>query len=43
MIYIEDMSSPQGTVLNGMRIFSPNRLRSEDEITIGNMVLRALF
>ena len=43
MIYIEDMSSPQGTVLNGMRIFSSNRLRSEDEITIGNTVLRVLF
>ena len=43
MIYIEDMSSPQGTVLNGMRIFSSNRLRSEDEITIGSTVLRVLF
>ena len=43
MIYIEDMSSPQGTVLNGMRIFSSNRLRSEDEITIGDTVLRVLF
>ena len=43
MIYIEDMGSPQGTVLNGMRIFSSNRLRSEDEITIGSTVLRVLF
>lgn len=43
MIYVEDMGSPQGTVLNGMRIFSSNRLRSEDEITIGGTVLRFLF
>lgn len=43
MIYIEDMGSPQGTVLNGMRLFSSNRLRSEDEIAIGNTVLRVLF
>ena len=43
MIYIEDMGSPQGTVLNGMRIFSSNRLRSEDEISIGSTVFRFLF
>lgn len=43
MIYIEDMGSPKGTVLNGMRIFSSNRLRSEDEISIGSTVFRFLF
>lgn len=43
MVYIEDMGSPLGTALNGMRLFAPNRLRSEDEITVGNTVLRVLF
>lgn len=43
MIYIEDLDSPTGTLLNGMRIFSSNRLRSEDEITVGNTTLRVLF
>ena len=43
MVYIEDMGSPLGTALNGMRLFTPNRLRSEDEITVGNTVLRVLF
>ena len=39
----EDMDSPQGTALNGMGLFSSNRLRSEDEISIGETVLRVLF
>ena len=43
VVYIEDMGSPLGTALNGMRLFAPNRLRSEDEITVGNTVLRVLF
>ena len=43
IVYIEDMGSPMGTVLNGMRLFSSNRLRSEDEIVVGNTVLRVLF
>ena len=38
VVYIEDMGSPLDTALNGMRPFASNRLRSEDEITIGNTV-----
>lgn len=35
MIYIEDLGSASGTALGGMRLHSPNRLRSGDEISIG--------
>lgn len=34
MIYIEDLGSKNGTFLNGMRLHTPNRLRSGDEIMI---------
>ncbi|MCH5268473.1 MAG: FHA domain-containing protein [Lachnospiraceae bacterium] len=37
MIYIEDMDSAQGTVLEGMRLHAPNPLRSGDEISIGSV------
>lgn len=43
MIYIEDMDSPGGTLLGGMRLYSSNRLRSGDEVTIGTVTLRILF
>ena len=43
MIYIEDMHSPCGTTLNGMRIYSSNRLRSGDQIGISSVTLRFLF
>ena len=43
MIYIEDMDSPGGTLLGGMRLYSSNRLRSGDDITIGTVTLRILF
>ena len=43
IIYIEDMHSPSGTTLNGMRIYSPNRLRSGDHVGIGNVTLQFLF
>lgn len=43
MIYIEDMDSPGGTLLGGMRLYSSNRLRSGDDITIGSVTLRILF
>ena len=43
LIYIEDMGASDGILLNGMRIFSSNRLRSGDEITIGTVVLKVLF
>jgi len=37
MVYIEDMNSLNGTALEGMRIYSPNRLRSGNEISIGHV------
>lgn len=37
-IYIEDLDSPKGTSIGGMRIYAPNRLRSGDVITIGAAV-----
>lgn len=43
IIYIEDMHSPNGTTLNGMRIYSSNRLRSGDQIGVGNVTLQFLF
>lgn len=43
IIYIEDMQSPSGTILNGMRIYSSNRLRSGDQVSIGAATLRFLF
>lgn len=43
IIYVEDMGLADGILLNGMRIFSSNRLRSGDEITIGTVTLRVLF
>lgn len=43
LIYIEDQGSPCGTVLNGMRLYTANRLRSADEVAIGSVVLRFLF
>ena len=42
-IFIEDMGSAQGTLVNGMRIFSSNRIRSGDEITVGMTTLRVMF
>ena len=35
MIYIEDLHSTNGTMLEGMRLHAPNPLRSGNEITIG--------
>lgn len=36
MLFIEDLGSPTGTFLGGIRLQSVNRLRSGDEIRIGN-------
>ena len=41
--YVEDIGMSEEVLLNGMRIFSSNRLRSGDEITIGTVTLRVLF
>lgn len=43
IIFLEDIGVSDGILLNGMRIFSSNRLRSGDEITIGTVTLRVLF
>lgn len=42
-LYIEDLGTKNGTVLGGMRLYAPNRLRSGDEITVGETTLRFLF
>lgn len=42
-IYLEDLNSQNGTALGGMRIYAPNRLRSGDEILIGDAVFRFRF
>lgn len=36
-VYIEDLGSGNGTALEGMQIFAPNRLRSGDIISIGGV------
>lgn len=43
VVYIEDLDSREGTLLEGMRIYSPNRLRSGDVITIGEVSFRFFF
>ena len=43
MIYIEDLGSQQGTALGGMRLHSPNRLRSGDEVSIGPVRFKLKF
>lgn len=42
-VYVEDMNSELGTLIGGMRIYSPNRLRSGDVVTVGNTSIRFLF
>lgn len=43
VIYIENLASVQNTYLEGMKIFSKNRLRSQDEISVGNTTFKLLF
>lgn len=43
MIYIEDLNSPNGTALGGMKLYAPNRLRSGDVISIGAVCFRLRF
>lgn len=43
MVCIEDLGSQHGTALGGMRLHSPNRLRSGDEISIGPVRFRLKF
>lgn len=42
-VYIEDLNEHTNTSLCGMKIYAPNRLRSGDEIQIGNVCFRFLF
>ncbi|MDO4324419.1 MAG: FHA domain-containing protein [bacterium] len=43
LIWIEDLDSEQGTFLGGMRLHAPNRLRSGDVVSIGDVEFRFLF
>lgn len=43
IVYVEDLNSERGTLIDGMRIYSPNRLRSGDVVTVGNTSIRFLF
>lgn len=43
IVYVEDLNSERGTLVGGMRIYSPNRLRSGDVVTVGNTSIRFLF
>lgn len=42
-VYIEDLNECSNTSLGGMKIYATNRLRSGDEIQIGNVCFRFLF
>lgn len=43
MIFIEDLNSKNGTVLEGMRLHTASRLRSGDEISIGSVRFKFKF
>ena len=43
IIYIEDLDSIRGTAISGMRIFSPNRLRGGDIISIDDVSFSLKF
>ena len=43
ILYIEDLGSPNGTALGGMRLHAANRLRSGDEVSIGSICFRVRF
>ena len=43
MVYIENIGSEVNTAIGGMKIYSPNRLRSGDEISVGNVMFKLLF
>ncbi len=42
-LWLEDLNPRSKTAIEGMKIYAPNRLRSEDEITIGNVKFKFLF
>ncbi len=43
VVYIEDLNSTNGTAINSMKIFSPNKLRSGDVISIGSVAFILKF
>lgn len=43
VVYIEDLNSTNGTLINSMKIFSANKLRSGDVITIGSVSFNLKF
>lgn len=43
LIFVEDLGSRDGTLLGGMKLHGPNRLRSGDVVTVGNTSIRFLF
>ncbi|BCJ99212.1 FHA domain-containing protein [Anaerocolumna chitinilytica] len=43
VVYIEDLNSTNGTLINNMKIFSANKLRSGDVITIGSISFNLKF
>jgi pSer/pThr/pTyr-binding forkhead associated (FHA) protein len=38
-VYVEDLGSRNGTMVNGKAIAAPRRLESDDEITAGSAAL----
>ncbi|MGN0489773.1 MAG: FHA domain-containing protein [Ruminococcus sp.] len=42
-IYIENIGENTSTAVGGMKIYSPNKLRSGDEITVGKSLFRLRF
>lgn len=42
-VYIEDLNSPCGTAIDGMKIFTPNLLHDGDEALVGNVSLKFYF
>ncbi len=43
LIYLEDLNDRSTTFVEGLKIYAPNRLRSEDVITIGEVQFKLLF
>lgn len=43
IVWIEDVGAPEGVYLGGMRLYNANRLRSGDEISIGDTRFQLKF
>ena len=42
-LYIEDLDTDDGTYLNGMRLYSANRLRKDSVVTVGSVSFRIAY